>query len=196
MRAAAGDSWSPAAALPGRPGMKHKSPLVRIDEVQSHIQQMLSQGATINAISRASGVHKSTVSGLNRGVHAFVDRDTARKILAIDGAPNNKPVMCSAIGAARRIRALAAIGYSHLAIAREANVSVVYLQKIHSHHKDQISAQMHAEIAAAYERLHKIPGPSNHVRSLAAGNSCLPPEAWEGVDIDDPRAQPWGIPVA
>src|SRR5690606_25764514 len=44
-----------------------------------------------------------------------------------------------------------------------------------------------------YERLSGTPGPSDKVRVWAEKLGWAPPLAWEGLNIDDPNAQPQGV---
>lgn len=176
--------------------MRRKSQMVRADETREYIHSLLAQGGTLNAISRACGVNDSTVSSINTGRTNFTTREIATKIMSVQGVPCNRLVTVSAIGSARRLRALSTLGHPMRIIADATGVSTIYLQKIHGHRKDVISDRVRDSITAAYGILVKEPGPSNHVRAMAALHGCLPPEAWREVDIDDPHAQPWGVLAA
>lgn len=175
--------------------MRRKSQMVRADETREYLHSLLAQGGTINAISRASGVNDSTISSINTGRTSFTTREISSKIMSIQGVPSNKLITCSTIGSARRLRALSTLGHPMRVISDMSGVSTVYLQKIHGHRKDVISTKVRDAITAAYDVLVKETGPSNHVRAMAKLHGCLPPEAWHGVDIDDPHAQPWGVAV-
>lgn len=100
--------------------------------------------------------------------------------------------MLPSIGAHRRMRALAAIGWSRATIAAEVGMSAsgtVF-------HQERITQGLHDRIAAVYDRLCLTPGPSEPSRKYAAKQGWPPPMAWDEDTIDDPAAQPdFGAPV-
>ena len=92
------------------------------------------------------------------------------------------------LGAVRRVRALMALGWRHEDITELIGRS--------SHH---LSAQRHNVInaldwrlvAAAFETMSTVPGPSPKAKARAMEKGYGPPHSWD--DIDDPKAKPVGI---
>jgi hypothetical protein len=111
-----------------------------------------------------------------------------RTLRVLNGSANWMP----AIGTQRRIQALVAIGWRLEDIAaaaghkrtHETMASVLYRQT-------RVRAQTAARLAQVYDRLSGKPGPSSRVRVNARKRGWSPPLAWEGINIDDPDAQPW-----
>lgn len=95
-----------------------------------------------------------------------------------------------ALGSQRRLRALQAIGYSRVRIARELGYSGdgSFNRVLQS---KTILAVTEQRISEVYDRLSMVipngPG-ATRARNWAARNGHLPPLAWE--DIDDPNDEP------
>lgn len=101
--------------------------------------------------------------------------------------------MVDAIGTARRLRALVAIGYSQTDLARRLNVTVANV----NYHIHNVKARRQGEvadrIAALYDQLSMTPGPSAAAMRIASRNGWAPPLAWDENTIDDPTARPQGV---
>lgn len=106
----------------------------------------------------------------------------------------NGPTMVSSIGALRRVRALAAMGWPMIVIAAEAGVGYGGTFNRLSQ-RPLITRAYHDRLAAAYDRLQAIPGPSEKARRYAASQGWAPTFAWDE-NIDDPEAVPdFGAPA-
>lgn len=103
------------------------------------------------------------------------------------GIPRKVP----ALGAQRRLQALVALGWSFGDIARRLGCA---RQNVHAILSETfIHARRHNAITAVYDALSMtVPeGPyATRSRRYAARHGWAPPFAWEGVDIDDPTAEP------
>lgn len=104
-----------------------------------------------------------------------------------------------ALGSARRLRALTALGYGpgQVAIeARELGIEVLTPESLRWIRGAAIrtDAARAAAIAKVYARLvergHCEARSALFARRQAAREEWAPPHAWAGVDIDDPKAQP------
>ncbi|WP_436702447.1 hypothetical protein [Nocardioides sp. BYT-33-1] len=111
-----------------------------------------------------------------------------RTLRVLNGSANWMP----AIGTQRRIQALVAIGWRLEDIAAAAGHKRTHETMSSVLRKQtRVRAQTAAHIAQVYDRLSGKPGPSSRVRVNARKRGWAPPLAWEGIDIDDPLAQPW-----
>lgn len=95
----------------------------------------------------------------------------------------------TAVGARRRLEALAAIGYPPTDLAAELNIGV-------GHFADALDPPpyKYREVAALFDRLQLAPGPSGRARADAVGRGWAAPLAWDEDTIDDPDAEPVGVP--
>lgn len=99
----------------------------------------------------------------------------------------------SALGAQRRIQALAALGWSNASVARAAGLSPEYLHRILDY--ATVRRETHKRIDDVYQRM-SMTLPTEHpqtisaTRNRAARNGWASPLAWE--NIDDPAEKPAG----
>jgi hypothetical protein len=92
-------------------------------------------------------------------------------------------------GTRRRVQALAAIGWPAHSLATEMGLAdgKSVRQLGHGH---KVTRPVAAHVSRLYERLSMTPGPSAISRRRAEAAGWAPPLAWEGRDIDDPKARP------
>lgn len=100
------------------------------------------------------------------------------------------PGMPDATGTARRLQALAALGWPPSVLARRIGVSRSTFEHIVKGHIQRTSAGVVAAVSDLYEELSMTPGPSDHWRRIAADKGWAPPLAWDDDTIDDPDAKP------
>ncbi len=98
------------------------------------------------------------------------------------------PAHVPGVGTARRLQALAALGYPWVALAPRLHVSPTRVRQL----ADVVDGVVHrdtaAKVSAVFTELAATPGPSKYARTVAARNGWVPPLAWD--DIDDPAAEP------
>jgi len=110
-----------------------------------------------------------------------------------------RPGLVDATGTRRRLEALAALGWSatqigwHLHRPYASSRSLVSSWRHRS--RRVIDARTAAQVAEVYEQLRHRRGTSGKVRVHALKAGCLPPDAWDGLDIDDPTADPTAQPA-
>jgi hypothetical protein len=144
------------------------------------------------ALAAQMGVRPAKVSEYRRrGPGQIVHARTRARILAAQG----KPVTPTAKGCQRRLRALAALGWSARAVADISGVSLDSIKELRraGHEPEHIRRDVAARIVKAYDALSMtLPPPgraSSRVRGDAARNGWSPPLAWDDDRIDhDPRA--------
>ncbi|MFE2751613.1 hypothetical protein ACFXGA_06370 [Actinosynnema sp. NPDC059335] len=100
------------------------------------------------------------------------------------------PQRTHSAGTGRRLRALAAIGWPSTLLADRLGCTFEWVGQL----QREVNAQVHLttaqRVAALYDELADIPGPSDRARGHAARAGWDAPDAWWYADIDDPNAQP------
>jgi hypothetical protein len=99
-----------------------------------------------------------------------------------------RPLKVPSIGSVRRIQALMANGWTGTYLAERLDVRRTNLPT-HTRYPT-IRTWKAEQIRALYNELHLKAGPSDHTRQRAAPHGFLPPECWDGIDIDNPNALP------
>jgi hypothetical protein len=97
--------------------------------------------------------------------------------------------MIDATGTARRLQALAAIGWSTTELGPHLDAHPNLVQRWRSGNRPVNRANA-IKVAALYRELQGTPGPSDVTRARAQSFGWVPPHLWEDVDIDDPNARP------
>ena len=100
--------------------------------------------------------------------------------------------LVDAIGTARRLQALATMGYTQADLAAAMGWKGVQMvaRSLKAHRVARSTAE---RVSAAYERLSMKPGPSPRAAKRARHAGWAPPLAWDEGRIDDPTAKPTGI---
>lgn len=92
------------------------------------------------------------------------------------------------VGVARRIRALMALGWPSVDIAREMNLAQLEVESaadgLH------VSPESAERVRAEFVRLEMIPGRSSAVRDRARRSGWAVPFDWDEDSLDDPSAHP------
>lgn len=94
------------------------------------------------------------------------------------------------IGATRRLRALAAIGWSPTDLAVHLDTDRFNVLQLRYGRCPTMTRTVHARIARVYDQLSGTPGGSVRVRNHAERSCWAPPLLWDGGDIDDPQSEP------
>lgn len=100
-----------------------------------------------------------------------------------------QPAHVDSTGTARRLQALAAIGWSLDALTPHLGCSVGALQSRRMARWPTVTRASAERVARVYDELSMTAGPSSRTRDVAARNGWVPPLAWDD-DIDDPAATP------
>jgi len=163
---------------------KHKSPFVPRGEVLPHVERLLAAGMTMSDIARAAGLSHDAVRRVVRGEGRWVRSSTRDALLRAKPTPRIVP----ALGARRRLRALAALGWATDAVAAEAGFSHHTAARILSGRVERIAATTHEAVCGAYDRLSMRLGPSRRAANAARRKGWAPPLAWDDERLDDPEA--------
>ncbi|WP_346536979.1 hypothetical protein [Micromonospora sp. DPT] len=100
------------------------------------------------------------------------------------------PRAVEATGTRRRLRALCAIGWRAEDLGEQLGLWRQNAHKLLQETDHQVTVVTATRVKALYARLSGTPGTSPITRRRAIANGWAPPLAWEGLDIDDPAAQP------
>lgn len=171
---------------------------VDAERARQHVRALLDGGMTITQIQFASGVNRTAIRVLigdfpNRKPSRQIRADTDRQLLAtqldrgstIDG-------LVPSIGSRRRLLALVAIGYPLRWLAKQLGApDSVHCVQVG---RNQLMRAANAKaIAALYEQLRDLPGPSSRAREYALLRGWLGPLWWDDDTIDDPLHVPDGL---
>lgn len=161
---------------------------VPAEPVYERIKLLRSRGYGLRELSALTGLSEPVfIRPLGAGT---VQARTAAKIM---GVPVPETYVAGgacvpAVGTHRRIKALVAIGYPQVFLAKELGLHegrlAITLRQQH------VLASTAAKVAELYDRLSGTPGPSNWSRSRARKRGYASPLAWDEGTIDDPDAEP------
>lgn len=166
-------------------------PFADLHAVRAHIAYLVSRNVTCAAIAEVAGTRRKTVSCIHNGSTTRVTADLGRRILAVKVAGNQRLV--PPVGGARRIQALAAIGYTNTEIAGRVGVAArqVYMW---AHCRVALAAENFRRLVEVYDELAMRPvddsPAARYARSVARRNGWVPPLAWDDDDIDNADARP------
>ncbi len=93
-------------------------------------------------------------------------------------------------GSARRLQALAAIGYGLLDLTEHLGWAKSRVQNVQTLKARRVRRVTAEHVARVYDALAMTPGPSTRARDLALRKGWAPPLAWDDDEIDNPDAQP------
>jgi len=170
--------------------------------MRAHVRSLMAAGMGRRRVAEMAGVNDSTLSrhlyGRNgRPAPATMRHDLARKLLAVrpDPAPG---ALVPAVGVARRVQALVALGWTLTEVAAGIGWTLNNLGRLASSTGGEVTARTSRSVAELYERasMTRPAGPAaNRARAMARRRGWVPPLAWNEGAIDDPRARPHGIPL-
>jgi hypothetical protein len=141
------------------------------------------------ALSRSTGLARRTLHRLKvDGPETSVRHDTKTKIL--------RSRTVTPIGVARRLRALAALGWSARSVADQAGLTRWNVERARvAETRKYAHTEFAARIVAVYDELMMTPAPPSRSATwqlrIAKENAWPPPLAW--IDIDNPDEQPTGL---
>lgn len=162
-------------------------PAVSADAVNAHVGELRRAGMSLRAIADAGQVAYKTLTELpNR---QYIHGPTAAAILAVQPAAPSAPAgFVPAVGAARRVRALAAIGWSLTGQARRLGWCTQQVWELAWDRSAFVAVRTDAAVRGLFEAVCLTSGSSARARNAAAKHGWPPPLAW--LDIDDPDEIP------
>jgi len=182
-------------------------PYADVKPVSDHARALRAAGLTIAHIAAASGVGHAAIgrilTGRDRGQPVTrVKTETAERVLAVPvptptAAP--PPWNVPAVGTARRIQALMAIGWPLPVIVRHAGLSAANASRLLT--REKVTRDTDAAVRRVYEALwNKTPQAVTATEETRIAQAIddarrrryAPPMAWDDGTIDDPAARPQG----
>lgn len=185
---------APAAA---RLRKLHRSGLVGVsgrDQAWRRLARWRAAGWSPRTVRAMTGLAISTIRHLflsiDAGQRIPIQQTTVNAILASDGRPTGTGRV-PAIGSTRRVQALGVTGWSARDLRDRAGIAVKTTQALRRGIHPDITADTANKVAAAYDELWDVPGPSGARASTVARNAgWAPPMAWDDDTMDDPEATP------
>ena len=162
--------------------------------VRDHVRTLMGEGMGYRAIAKQAGISVATIGYLlygrdGYGAPAQVRTRTADALMAT----TLEPWLIPATGTARRLRALAALGYTRKQLSEVIDIwESVVTELIEGRHC--VTKPTAAKVAAVYSELSMKPGGSRIAVKVARQRGWAPPLAWDDHTIDDPEASPQGMP--
>lgn len=153
--------------------------------VAAHIRALTGSGHTIRGIASRSDISERAINYILNGQENVL-RAKALTVLSIQ--PLTEAPRVDATGTARRIQALAAIGWPVIWTAAQTGYHYSYLFSITGGHRHTIPRPVAQRFTALYREYSHRAGYSEFTRSIARRNNWHGPMAWD--DIDDPSEQP------
>lgn len=158
---------------------------------REHVARLRALGWTWQAIADAAGLSTWVAHNIHRGRTKRVLAESEAALLRITPVRMNSHRGVSAIGARRRVQALAWMGWPCWRIEQRVGCKRRTLTRELS--RGRISITLAHRVADVYEQLSTIPGPSRVTAGKARGLGFAPPLAWDDETIDNPRARPCGV---
>lgn len=157
-----------------------------------HVAALRELGWTYAQIAEAAGLSKWVPHNLATGRTAHVWPESERAILAVPLVPRSSRRGVDSAGTRRRVQALAWMGWPAAEVARRAGITHRALAtQIHPNRR--VSYALARRVAAVYDELSGVRGPSVQAAARARQLGHAPPAAWDEGEIDDPAAKPRGV---
>lgn len=157
------------------------NPWADLDQVTRHVQTLRAGRIPLRTIAAHAEVTPALLSKVLRGDSRRMTAAVGQRILAV--RPHTITLLggvrVPATGTRRRIQALACQGWSSVYVAQRLGVSGISLTR-----QEQVSKATADKIAALYEELKYLQGPSEQAAATARARGWVPVTVWEGVNID------------
>lgn len=194
---AAGCGCEPCLAMRRRSGKRraiYGPTLVPVGaELPGHLGQLVAEGYSGAVIAEAVGMDEQIVYTLLAGGQVRLRRDYHSALLAVDRsvilARASEHARVPLVGAQRRVRALAWIGWDPVHLA-EGLTDQRYLSQVRVGAYETVAAGKHRWIAELYDRHSMTRGPSRRAEARARRQGWAAPLAWDDESIDNPAVNP------
>lgn len=166
---------------------------VRIDAepTRRHLSRWIAAGWNTGQIAAASGVSRKAIELILAGcrtVHPTIATALCKSQPGLDSVHQQSHI--DALGSARRLRALAALGHPVVAMPKALDVGLSTVQRIIGGQQEQVTVSTATAIRRLYDKWSMTPGPSSRARTIARKHGWAPPLAWDEDEIDNPAARP------
>lgn len=165
--------------------------------VRAHVERILSEGIGGERIAEAAGVPRSVILDLRYGrrgrrpaaqarVLTTVLRVHAEVLLALSVSDIDRALL-PALGTVRRLRALAAIGWTQTDLADRMGMQVTNFSGLILGYRPRVTAATAAAAAELFRSAWDKPrlgGWSDRARQIAAARRWVGPLGWDDIDTD------------
>lgn len=158
-------------------------------EAREHVAKLRDLGWTWEGIAKAAGLSTWVAHNLHRGTTRRLLHESVTALKSVPLEPFESHRGVNALGSRRRVQALAWMGWPNHEIAQRIGCSPRSLPTLLA--RGRISVRLALRIAALYEQLATVPGPSRTAAGKARALGFAPPLAWD--DIDNPRERAKGL---
>lgn len=160
------------------------------ETVAAHVTTLLKAGWDRQEIADAANISRKTVFNVLNSSAAIVQLGTAEALLRLrpEAAPSPR---CPALGAARRVRALSAMGWPLWWQAERIGISDAGLRDVCSGRTKTVSPERFDAVDRVYRIYAMRIGPSDAARKTARAKQWATAAAWN--DIDDPKDRPHSV---
>lgn len=162
---------------------------VPAEPVRQHVEQLRALGWTYEQIAQEAGVSTWVPHRAATGHTRRLWKDRADAVLAVPLVVQGSHRGLDSTGTRRRVQALAWMGWSCSEVAQRAGTTARSLSTLITPTR-RISYRLAMRVAAVYNQLSMLPGPSKVVAGKARQLGFAPPLAWDEDTIDDPAALP------
>lgn len=159
--------------------------------VRTHLKALLRAGFAMKDLVSLTGLSRHELGEMLRSNATHTSQKSASRVMSVQFHPiDDGRRKTPAIGAKRRLQALAALGFSLESLAARVHRSVAEVEALH--HGGLITRRLWFTISELYDELSMTASaPDEGVRDWARHEMGWPPPlAWDDDEIDDPRAHP------
>ena len=163
----------------------------RRDEAWTRLTQWHQAGYSAGLVATMTGIGERGVQGIWQALNeGRTIRIYNRSVDAVLNAvpPTDGVGLMAAVGAARRLQALAVNGWSLDELKARCGESAI--EKVRGGKVARTHPSVVAKVRGLYDELWDVPGPSNLTRKRALSRGWVPAAAWDDDSIDDPDASP------
>lgn len=159
---------------------------------REHVTRLRNLGWTYEQIAEAAQVSAWVPHKLSTGVTQHLWVESERAILAVPLEPRESHRGVDGTGTYRRCEALLWMGWPWAEIDSRVGLRPYSLATYRTRH-EPVSYRIACRVAAVYDELSHLPGPSKQTATKARKAGYAPPAAWDEGTIDDPKARPAGV---
>lgn len=170
---------------------RHQPRLADTRAAREHMLTLRALGMPAHVVATQAGVGRGVAQRIAAGTQLVANTTTVVKILAV-GPSSDLATKVPAVGAHRRLQALAYMGWTNEQIEERMGAGVSMTSWIFHH--DRITHDLHRRVEAVYDALWDQTPPdtygSRRAVARARARGWVGPLAWDDDDIDNPDASP------
>lgn len=157
--------------------------------VLAHLKRLRELGWTWELMSERTGLGPHTASNVfKRGTVSFAVAEALLALPLVEVFPALR--LLDPTGTRRRVEALNYLGWTRRYLEQRMGMGVCALSKVIR--EGRVTPRTARLMSALYDELNGRQGPNKRAASVAKASGYHPPAAWDYVDIDDPKAKPFG----